>query len=124
MEKYAGKIPKTRNALISLPGIGDYIANAVLCLAYNEDLALLDTNVVRVLQRVFGITSSKARARTDKVLWKAYKEMIPKGKARDFNLAVLDFAATVCTARNPKHKICPVNDVCQFIKLGGKNSED
>ena len=117
VKKYAGKVPRSKDALVSLPGVGDYIANAILCLAYNENVALLDTNVVRVLQRFFGITSTKARARTDKALWKTYQQMIPKGKARDFNLAVLDFAALVCTAKNPKHKICPVNGMCRFIKI-------
>ena len=119
VEKYAGKVPRRKDALTSLPGVGDYIANAVLCLAYDENVALLDTNVVRVLQRFFGITSAKARARTDKALWKTYQRMIPEGKARDFNLAVLDFAALVCTAKNPQHKICPVNDMCHFIKESG-----
>lgn len=119
VEEYAGKVPRSKDALISLPGVGDYIANAILCLAYNDNVPLLDTNVVRVLQRFFGITSTKARARTDKALWKTYQQMVPKGNARDFNLAVLDFAALICTARNPKHKICPVNDMCQFMKTVG-----
>ena len=119
VEKYAYKVPRSKDALISLPGVGEYIANAVLCLAYNEDVALLDTNVVRVLERFFGITSEKARARTDKTLWKTYQKIIPKGKARDFNLAVLDFAALICTAKNPKHNVCPVRNCCQFMKQGG-----
>jgi A/G-specific adenine glycosylase len=119
VERYAGEVPKSKDALLSMPGIGDYIANAVLCLAEDKNVALLDTNVIRVLQRFFGITSTKARARTDKALWKAYQQMIPEGKARDFNLAVLDFAAIICTSKNPKHKICPVNDACQYVKARG-----
>jgi len=116
VKKYAGKVPGSKVALVSLPGVGDYIANAVLCLAYDENVALLDTNVVRVLQRFFGITSMKARARTDKALWKTYQQMIPRERARDFNLAVLDFGALVCTAKNPKHKVCPLSAMCQYVK--------
>lgn len=116
VKKHAGEVPRNKNALVLLPGVGNYIANAVLCLGYDENVAMLDTNVVRVLQRFFGITSTKARARTDKALWKAYQQMIPKGKARDFNLAVLDFAALVCAAKNPKHEICPVSGSCKLTK--------
>ena len=116
VSKFSGKVPHSKGDLISLPGVGEYIANAVLCLAYNEDVPLLDTNVARVLQRVFRLGSTKARARTDKSLWRAYEAMIPKGKAKNFNLAVIDFAAMICTARNPKHDICPIKDICQFYR--------
>jgi A/G-specific adenine glycosylase len=120
VEKYAGEVPRNKAALVSLPGVGDYIANAVLCLAYDANVPLLDTNVIRVLQRALGVTSTKARARTDKALWKKYQQIIPKGKARDFNLAVLDFAAIICTAKNPNHDVCPVADICRFLQKEGK----
>lgn len=115
--KFDGRIPRNRKNLISLSGVGDYIANAVLCLAYNENVPLLDTNVVRVLQRVFGMKSMKARVRRDKSLWKVYEGMIPKGRAKNFNLAVIDFAALVCKARNPKHDVCPIKDICELYKV-------
>lgn len=116
VRRYNSQVPCGKEELISLPGVGEYIANAVLCLAYDEDVPLLDTNVVRVLGRVFRIRSMKARARTDRALWKTYKMMIPKGKSRDFNLAMLDFAALICTAKNPRHEICPMSKLCQFVK--------
>ena len=123
VEKHDGQVPRRKKELTSLHGVGDYIANAVLCLAYDENEPLLDANAVRVLQRFFGIKSPKARARTDKALWETYGKMIPNGKARDFNLAVIDFAALVCTAKNPKHDVCPVSRACQFIKSGGDPPE-
>jgi len=115
-QRHNGKVPRNKKELISLPGVGDYIANAVLCLAYEEDVPLLDANAIRVLQRVFGVRSTKARARTDKAVWKAYEGIMPRGKARDFNLAVIDFASLICTAKNPKHDVCPLKDLCQFVK--------
>ena len=118
MKKYGGQLPRAKQELLELPGVGNYIANAVLCFAYDEDLPLLDTNFIRVLKRFFGIKSLKARARTDRTLWKAAEDIIPKGEAKEFNLAMIDFASLICTAKNPRCKICPVNNLCQWR---GKN---
>jgi A/G-specific adenine glycosylase len=111
--EHRGEIPHLKEELLELPGIGDYIANAVLCFAYGESVPLLDTNIIRILERVFGIRSSKVRARTDKELWKAVERIIPPGKAKEFNLAMLDLAALICTSRNPKCSICPTADICK-----------
>lgn len=116
MNKYDGKIPDNRRDLLALTGVGDYIANSVLCLGYGKELPLLETNIVRVLNRVFGIKSSKARARTDKELWDTVQRMIPKGNAREFNLGLVDFGALVCVAKNPKCKICPMSDFCLYFR--------
>ena len=118
IEKYEGNVPRSKEELLTLPGVGDYIANAVLCLAYGEHVPLLDTNIVRVLQRVFNLQSSKARARTDKKFWDFVMTITPSGKSRDLNLALLDHGALVCLARNPKCLICPVNQICVAYKEG------
>jgi len=115
VEKYEGQIPRDKKTLLSLPGVGEYIANAVLCLAYDEDLPLLDTNQLRVFDRVFDIKSSKKRARTDKAIWKFAENIIPKGKGKDFNLGILDFASLVCRARDPKCESCPMNSFCRYF---------
>jgi len=112
VERYGGQIPDSEKALISLPGVGQYMANSVLCLAFGKDVPLLDTNIVRILKRVFNIKSNKARARTDKKLWDFVKNITPRGRAREMNLALLDHGALVCTAKNPRHLICPVRDLC------------
>jgi len=114
MEKYGGEIPRDRNSLIKLPGIGPYSANAVLCLAYDEQLPLVDTNVIRVIERVFQVKSKKARARTDPMIWSFMENLIPNGKAREFNLAVLDFANLICVPKVPKCPICPVHNICLY----------
>ena len=116
VEKHGGQIPNSEKELIALPGVGQYMANSVLCLAFGKDVPLLDTNIVRILERVFGIKSSKARARTDKKLWDFVRNIIPSGKSRDVNLALLDHGALVCTAKNPKCPICPVNEICIAYK--------
>lgn len=115
VEKHGGQIPRDKKALLSLPGVGEYIANAVLCLAYGENLPLLDTNQLRVFDRIFGIKSSKKRARTDRAMWKLAEDVIPNGKGREFGLGILDFASLVCRAKDPKCTVCAMNDFCIYF---------
>lgn len=112
MEKYGGQIPDSAEELISLPGVGLYMANSVLCLAFGKEVPLLDTNIIRILKRVFDIRSNKARARTDKTLWDFVKRITPHGRSKDMNLALLDYGALVCSAKNPKCSICAVSEIC------------
>ncbi|MCE5211354.1 MAG: hypothetical protein LLG40_07355 [Deltaproteobacteria bacterium] len=113
--KYDCKIPDTRELLTSLPGIGDYVAGAVLSLAFNKREWIVDTNVVRVFKRYFGIrTTSEGRRNRDIInLSKIY---VSTSNPRNANLAILDFAALICTSRNPKHEVCPVKKHCHFLK--------
>jgi A/G-specific adenine glycosylase len=113
---HGGDIPSDRKKLLSLPGVGNYIANAVLCFAFNKDVPLIDANIIRILRRVFSIESSNPRPREDQSLWDASAKLVPKGAAREFNLALLDFAAAVCTVKNPKHEECPVKNICDYFR--------
>ena len=112
VEKHGGRIPDSEKELISLPGVGQYMTNCVLCLAFNKQVPLLDTNIVRIIERVFDIKSTKARARTDKKFWDFVKNITPPGKSRDVNLALLDYGALVCTAKKPKCLTCSINEIC------------
>lgn len=115
-EKYRGSIPASPKELLQLPGVGPYTNNAVLSLSHGKDEAMVDTNTIRVVSRVFDFSSLKARARNDMKIWKLARSLVPRGKSRDFNLAVLDFASLVCRAGNPKCNICPLADACVFYK--------
>lgn len=114
VKEYDGKIPRKRQLLEKLPGVGLYTANAVLCLVYGKDVPLLDTNTARVLKRVFSLKSSRKRFRDDPEMWNAVSLLIPKGGARNFNLAILDFAATICLPTKPRCAICPVLRICDY----------
>jgi A/G-specific adenine glycosylase len=114
LELHNGKVPAVRKELLHLLGVGDYIANAVLCFGFNKNVPLLDSNVIRVIKRVFSLESRKKRARTDKQLWQFAGSLVPIGKAVDYNRGILDFAAKVCTARNPKCQICPNKKICDY----------
>jgi A/G-specific adenine glycosylase len=115
-EKHNGKIPSELCGLLKLPGVGMYAANAVLSFSYSKDVPLLDTNFIRVVQRVFGVKSQKPRPREDKKMWSFAQSLIPPGNSRNFNLAVLDFAALMCKARKPKCESCPIKVVCSYYK--------
>ena len=114
-ERYCGQIPREVEKLLELPGVGRYAANAVLSLVYQEDVPLLDTNFIRVIHRVFGIISQKARARDDEKIWGFAQNLIPQGNSRNFNLAVLDFAMMVCKAKKPRCRTCVLGKVCLYF---------
>jgi len=109
-----GRIPSTEKALLKLPGVGQYAANAVLSFSHGRKVPMVDTNFIRVIQRVFGLTSSKARARNDKQLWEFAEKLVPRRRSREFNLAVLDFAALICKYGNPQCGKCPIISICTY----------
>jgi len=113
VEKYGSKIPDDPEALQGLKGIGRYTAGAVLSFAFGRDAAILDTNVRRVLHRVFIGAGDAKRYSLQKELWELSAALIPTGKAYDFNQALMDFGATVCTARKPVCLLCPMQDFCK-----------
>src|SRR5213075_2874472 len=103
-----GELPRTAEALRALPGFGPYTAAAVASLAFNEDVALVDGNVARVLARVFKLTGD-ARAKS----WKLAHTLLPRGRAGEFNEALMELGATVCTPRAPKCTECTLRTLCR-----------
>ena len=120
--QFNGQIPCSKEELKKLPGVGDYTASEVLLVAYNKPEPLLDRNMIRVLERVFGVKSAKKRPHTDRELWLFAKALVPEGseEARKFNFGVLDFARKICTARDPQCAICPVKGICQYFSRTAK----
>ncbi len=109
--RYGGKLPRDPEQLQSLKGIGRYTAGAIRSFAFREDAPILDTNVMRVLHRVFVGKGNPKRQKS--ALWDLAGALIPKGKGYDFNQGLMDFGATVCTARDPYCLLCPMRDFCQ-----------
>jgi A/G-specific adenine glycosylase len=112
ISKYESSIPRNWNELISIKGIGYYTCSAVLCFGYNKPYAVLDTNVIRILKRVFNEVSYTKRSHTDKRLWDFAQYILPESNYVDYNYALLDFAATVCSNKNPKCTVCPLKRSC------------
>jgi len=115
-------VPADEKELMKLPGVGKYVANAVLCISYGQPKPLLDRNMIRVLHRVFGVESKKSRPHTDKELWRFAESLVPSSCCREFNWGVLDFAAEICTARHPKCSKCPLKSICSHFSK--EHSED
>jgi len=104
--KLGGRFPTTAEALLVLPGIGRYTAAAVASIAFGEPVAVVDGNVERVLQRISG------RRLSGEQLWNAAEELLDREQAGDFNQAMMELGATVCTPRAPSCLTCPVVELC------------
>ncbi len=110
---YGGQLPSDRETLLSFKGIGEYTAGAIMSFAFRKRAAILDTNVARVLFRVFvGNGEPKAHA-TIKHLWAVSEVLVPRARAFDFNQALMDFGAMACTARKPACLVCPMAKLCR-----------
>ena len=111
------RIPDDPVELRTLPGVGQYTAGAVACFAYEKPVPTVDTNVRRVLTRVFG--NAKLGMRNAE-LWELASNLTPKqGKrAWRFNQALMELGALVCTARSPKCPECPVRSDCRAVRSG------
>ncbi len=111
--RYGGQLPADEATLLSFKGIGAYTAGAIRSFAFGERAAILDTNVARVLFRVFiGEGDLKSHA-AKQHLWRISKALVPIRHVFDFNQALMDFGALVCVARTPKCSECPMAKSCR-----------
>jgi A/G-specific adenine glycosylase len=111
--RYGGQLPADEETLLSFKGIGAYTAGAIRSFAFRERAAILDTNVARVLFRVFvGTGDPKAHA-TKRHLWTISEALVPRREVFDFNQALMDLGAMVCSARNPRCLVCPMAAQCR-----------
>jgi len=116
-----GKFPRTVAGLLELPGIGRYTAGAIASIAFNVDAPALDGNVTRVLCRYFGIHADPKTSAVQERLWELAEQAIPRGRAREFNQALMELGATVCLPRNPRCLVCPVQSNCVARQEGLQN---
>ncbi len=117
VEGFGGQLPQTADELIRISGIGRYTAGAILSTAFGQDQPAVDGNVTRVLCRVFDIDTPPQGA-TAELLWTLAEALLPHGQAGDFNEALMDLGATVCTPRKPDCARCPWASDCQANRLG------
>jgi A/G-specific adenine glycosylase len=118
VEEHGGKLPDDRESLLALPGIGRYTVGAILSLAFDQDAAVLDGNVRRVLSRLFANDDDPRDKETREKLWVLAEALTPAGRAGQFNEALMDLGAVVCTPRGPHCTACPLGSVCQAYALG------
>ncbi|MDH3752363.1 MAG: A/G-specific adenine glycosylase [Acidimicrobiia bacterium] len=112
VDEHDGKLPDDLDALLRLPGVGPYTARAVLAFAFERDVAVVDTNVGRIAARLAGsrLTTTQAQAAAD--------SLVPPRAGWQWNQAMLDLGATVCTKRAPSCRECPVHMACRWRGRG------
>jgi len=110
-KRYDGEVPRTYDELISIKGIGQYTAYAVLCFAYNQKVPIVDGSVSRVFKRCLNYRSDK-KAYADKNLWKLAWEFLPYNNYKEYNLGLLDLGALICKHKKPCHEACPLRVIC------------
>ena len=113
VERFGGELPADEATLLSFKGIGRYTAGAIRSFAFGERAAILDTNVARVLLRVFLGGGDPKQHATRRRLWLLSAALVPHRHVFDFNQALMDFGATVCIARNPICRACPMRRQCR-----------
>jgi A/G-specific adenine glycosylase len=111
-EVHDGVLPDNHQALSTLPGIGRYTANALLSFAFGRSVPVVDVNVRRVLSRILWKMESISSFQDEQSVWEAAESLLPAGRAYDWNQALMDLGATICTARTPRCDSCPVVSVC------------
>ena len=111
--KYGGRLPQDEATLLSFKGIGAYTAGAIRSFAFRERAAILDTNVARVLFRVFVAKGDPKSHAMKQHLWKLSETVMPYRQVFDFNQALMDLGAMICVARNPKCLVCPMAKGCR-----------
>lgn len=111
IERFDSSVPRKYDDLISLRGVGEYTANAILCLAYGERVPMVDGSVSRLYKRCLGFETNK-EAFADRRLWGLALDLLPKERYREYNLGILDIGSMVCSHHNPKCSECPLGRIC------------
>jgi A/G-specific adenine glycosylase len=112
VERFDGQFPSDIEALRSLPGIGPYTAGAIACFAFEIDAAFIDTNMRRVIHRLFAGPEVPEPALNEREIVALAAELVPPGDGWRWNQALIEFGALQCTARKPLCMVCPMQRDC------------
>jgi A/G-specific adenine glycosylase len=115
---FGGGFPQNYSDVLGLPGIGRYTAAAIVSIAFGQPYAVLDGNVSRVLARLLSISGDPKSPKVQKRLWEAAQQLLPATRPGDFNQAVMELGATVCSPRQPRCLLCPWTRHCLARQQG------
>ncbi len=118
VEQFGGKLPNTVDELLKLPGVGRYTAGAIASIAFGTKAPIVDGNVVRVICRIDKITDDPREKAIVDLLWTRAEQILPSARIGDFNSALMELGATVCTPRNPQCLVCSVQRHCEAVAAG------
>jgi A/G-specific adenine glycosylase len=119
VDEHRGKIPSKIEHLRELPGIGPYTSHAVACFAFRKNVSVVDVNIRRILSRLLWKRKTHAEVHNENELWNIATRVLPKD-AYEWNQALMDLGATVCTSKHPSCAVCPVRDLCASRHLGDR----
>lgn len=122
MTDHDGRLPESYAALRRLPGFGEYTAGAVASIAFGERVPAVDGNVKRVLARLLAITDDVSRSPTARRLREVAAELVPAERPGDFNQALMELGAMLCTPTSPRCLLCPARGECQGLAQGIQES--
>ncbi len=115
---HQGVIPADKAKLLSLPGIGEYTAGAILSIAFNQRVPLVDGNVGRVLSRLFAMDKDLSTSEGKEAIWQLAKEAVPLARPGCHNQALMELGATVCLPTQPRCHKCPLETMCRAHLMG------
>lgn len=116
VERFGGVFPRDRRQLERLPGVGRYTAGAILCFAFGEPVAFWDTNIARVLTRLFLGPDQRPDAKTLDAL---AQRVLPEERAYEWNQGLMELGARICTSRRPRCVVCPLAEICRSVGTPG-----
>ena len=122
MEQRAGRFPDSIDELKKLPGIGDYIAGALASIAFGRDEVALDGNGLRVMARLVAFNQPVNEVAGKNAIRELLQDMLPSGRAGDFNQAIMDLGATICLPRKPLCDQCPLKRHCLAFRNGSQDN--
>lgn len=120
VEEHGGKLPRQPEVLQLLPGVGKYTAGAIASIAFGVRAPVVDGNVKRVLARLFDIEDPIDELATDRALWSIAETLVPAQRPGDFNQAMMELGARICTPKAPLCEACPVAKHCQARRAGNQ----
>ncbi len=115
---FAGIFPATVDDLLRLPGVGRYTAGAIGSLAFGLDVPVLDGNVIRILTRLFNIEEDVTQTATKNALWELAEQLVPPGRAGQWNEGLMEFGRRMCTPKTPDCANCPLTEHCAAYAAG------
>ena len=118
VEHHGSKLPLDVEVLKKLPGIGRYTAGAILSIATDQRLPILEANTVRLHARLLAVKGDTSRGEANRALWNFAERILPKTGSGRFNQALMDLGSTVCTPKEPQCLLCPVVAFCETAKRG------
>ena len=122
MNQGGGAMPESRDALLSLPGVGPYMAGAIASIAFGECSAAIDGNVLRVMSRILNLSLPVDTQRAQKAIREETQALVPRARPGDFNQALMDLGARICLPKNPDCAQCPVRGLCAGHEAGTQNT--